>query len=73
MLPRNTYNMNLPINRFMTSSIIKKYQNRKARMTCKINNRLLQVCLDFCRCSTAFNSSNNFVYAKTDVKKYNDY
>jgi len=37
-------------------------------MTSKINNRLLQVCLDFCGCSTAFNSSNNFIYAKTDVE-----
>jgi len=35
-------------------------------MTSKIHNRLLQVCLDFCGCSTAFNSSNNFIYA-TDI------
>ena len=36
-------------------------------MTSKIHNRLLQVCLDFCGCSTAFNSSNNFICAKTDI------
>lgn len=35
-------------------------------MTGNIHNRLLQICLYFCGCFATFNSSNNFIYAKTD-------
>lgn len=38
------------------------YQDRVARVACKIDNRFLQVCLYFCWRSSSFNSSNNFMH-----------
>ena len=43
----------------------KFYQNRKARVASKINNRFLQVCLYFRRSFPTFHCSNNFRRANT--------